>query len=45
MVIVEEKRDSYDIDSWASAVVDGEKIKADTWYKLEGGKFVEVEDE
>lgn len=45
LVIVEEKRDSYDIDSWASAVVDGEKIKADTWYKLEGGKFVEVEDE
>ena len=22
--------------------VDGEKIKADTWYKLENGKFVEV---
>ena len=22
--------------------VDGEKIKADTWYKLESGKFVEV---
>ena len=45
LVIVEEKRDSYDIDSWASAVVDGEKIKADTWYKLEGGKLVEVENE
>ena len=24
--------------------VDGEKIKADTWYKLENGKFVEVEE-
>ena len=23
--------------------VDGEKIKADTWYKLENGEFVEVE--
>ena len=45
LVIVEEKRDSYDIDSWASAVVDGEKIKADTWYKLVGGKFAEAENE
>ncbi len=25
--------------------IDGEKIKADTWYKLEGGEFVEVEEE
>ena len=24
--------------------VDGESIKADTWYKLENGKFVEVEE-
>ena len=26
------------------ACVDGEKIKADTWYKLLGGKFVKVEE-
>ena len=25
--------------------VDGEKIKVDTWYKLQGGEFVEVDDE
>jgi hypothetical protein len=25
-----------------SAQVDGKKIKADTWYKLENGKFTEV---
>jgi hypothetical protein len=25
-----------------SAQIDGKKIKADTWYKLEGGKFIEV---
>lgn len=25
--------------------VDGEKIKADTWYKLEDGEFVEVKDD
>ena len=27
-----------------SAQIDGDKIKADTWYKLLGGEFVEVED-
>ena len=27
------------------ARVDGEKIKADTWYMLQGGSFVEVEEE
>jgi hypothetical protein len=25
-----------------SAIVDGKKVKADTWYSLVGGKFVEV---
>ena len=24
-------------------IVDGERIKADTWYKLENGSFVEAE--
>lgn len=28
-----------------SAQIDGEIIKADTWYKLSGGEFVEVADE
>ena len=28
-----------------SAQIDGEIIKADTWYKLSGGEFVEVTDE
>ena len=28
-----------------AALVDGEKIKADTWYKLKNGDFVEVNDE
>ena len=31
-----------DIISVAAAIVDGEKIKAKTWYKCVGGKFVEV---
>lgn len=30
------------IVSVAAAIVDGEKIKADTWYQCIGGKFVEV---
>ena len=34
----------YKITDFCSAIVDGEKIKADTWYKLENGKFVEVND-
>ena len=30
------------VTDWAACVVDGEKIKADTWYKVENGQFVEV---
>ena len=26
-------------------IVDGERIKPDTWYRLENGEFVEVEKE
>ena len=42
----------YDIDKQRnipicvkSAQIDGENLKADTWYKLSGGEFVEVSDE
>ena len=45
LVLVEENEDSYDIKEWKAEVVDGKKIKADTWYKLENGEFVEIEDE
>ena len=31
--------------SAAAVLVDGENIKADTWYRLKDGKFVEVKDE
>lgn len=44
LVIAEEKSDSYDIVEWKAVVVDGEKIKADTWYKLENGELVEHEE-
>jgi len=33
----------YEIKHIKAAKVDGKKIKADTWYKLENGRFVEVE--
>ena len=44
LVIAEEKTDNYDIVDWKAVVVDGEKIKADTWYKLKNGELVEVEE-
>jgi len=43
LVLAEEKSDSYDLISWKATVVDGETIKADTWYKLVNGEFVEAE--
>ena len=45
LVIVEEMSDSYEIKDWKAAVVDGEEIKADTWYTLKNGAFVEVKDD
>ena len=44
LVIAEENSLNYDIADWNAAVVDGENIKADTWYKLVDGKFVECDD-
>ena len=35
--------ETYPIIAVKAAIVDGEKIKADTWYRLENGEFVEVE--
>ena len=45
LIIAEESLNDFDIAEWASAIVDGEIIKADTWYRLVGGKFMESEDE
>ncbi len=41
LVIVNENNNNYDIKEWKAEVVDGERIKADTWHKLVDGKFVE----
>ena len=44
LVIVEENKTDYNIADWCAAVVDGENIKANTWYCVKDGKFVEVEE-
>ena len=42
LVIVEENAGDYAVKEFATAIVDGKDIKADTWYKLENGKLVEA---
>ena len=42
LVICAERKTSYDIVGWKAAVVDGDTIKADTWYTLRDGEFVET---
>ena len=45
IVICEEEGSNYGIKEWKAAIVDGEKIKANTWYTLKDGEFVEVDGE
>ena len=42
IVIVNEKKDNHNIAEWKAGVIDGEMLKADTWYALKGGEFIEV---
>ncbi len=42
LVLVTENDGDYGAKSWKAEYVDGERIKADTWYKLKNGKFVEA---
>ena len=44
LVMAEERSDSYDIKDWKAVVVDGETIKADTWYRLIDGELKEVQE-
>ena len=39
---IDKHGDDYNIKDWKAAVVDGRTIKADTWYTLKNGEFVEV---
>ncbi len=43
LVIAEENDYNNDVKEWKAVVVDGETIKADTWYKLVDGKLIEAE--
>lgn len=43
LVIAKERDNTYDIVDWKAVVVDGEVVKADTWYRLENGELVEVD--
>ena len=45
LVLVEENKNNCEIRHWKAEVVDGERIKADTWYQLdENGEFQEVKE-
>ena len=44
LVCAIESEYGYDILKWKAVVVDGERIKADVWYTLKNGEFVEVEE-
>ena len=45
LVIGEENKYDCDIRFWKAVQVDGETIKADTWYKLQNGELVEAEED
>ena len=45
LVIAEEKEYDSDIKEWKVFVVDGQKIKADTYYILKDGEIVEVDND
>ena len=44
LLIAEEEENSYDVKEWRAFIVDGETIKADTWYQLKDGKLAETEE-
>ncbi len=42
-IVLTERNNNYEIVDVKAAKVDGKQIKPDTWYRLQCGKFVEVE--
>ena len=42
ITIAVEQENNYDIKEWKTLVVDGDTIKADTWYTLKHGEFIEI---
>ena len=45
LVLVEERLNNYEIAHWKAIEVDGETVKADTWYRLVDGELVEAGDD
>ena len=45
VIVLVERNDYFDIINFKAELVDGERIKEDTWYKLIDGEFVEVRNE
>ena len=43
LVCAIEQKNNYDIAEWKAFVVDGETIKADTWYTVKDGQAIECE--
>ena len=43
MIAVEEDDDTLEIKEWKTIIVDGQSVKENTWYTLENGNIVEVE--
>ena len=44
LLIAEEETFNFDIVAWKATIVDGQRIKADTWYRLVNGEFTECDD-
>ena len=44
VLVIAEEDDDWNIKAWKAAVVDGETIKPDTWYKLQDGEFAEIDE-
>lgn len=42
LVVAVENDRNYDLKEWNAFVVDGESVKADTWYTLNNGELEEV---
>ena len=42
LILILEKDENYDIADWKAFIVDGEKVKPDTWYELINGEVIEV---
>jgi len=43
LTICIESEHDYEIKEWKSVYVDGEKVKADTWYTLRDGELIECQ--